>query len=180
MNLRTDWDGFITELDSRWPRGGTVYLARDSNLVLASAYDPEDRVIITTKTAEDWDSVRVQLGDRGHQVRIGIWSPQAEALTLEDLHIAAIAYESAERRPGLWVDAFSYRPTPGDAVSRLLEEFLEDGSIEAVDADLFMKIAKPNVVILGPEDIQAFLARNPAKEEAAPALSDEESSEEGG
>ncbi|QYK53026.1 MAG: hypothetical protein KF824_12300 [Fimbriimonadaceae bacterium] len=160
MQLRTDWEGFIAELRNRWPNGATVYLARDGQFTLLTALDPSDKTIFSARVSDTLESLSAQLQGMGHDCRNGIWTTQSGATMLEDLHIAAVAYKSDEKKPGLWVDCFPYLPTQSEVISKILEEFNADGTLETTDNDLFANIAVPNVVILTPAEIQQFIGKN--------------------
>lgn len=162
MQLRTDWEGFIAELQNRWPNGATVYMARDGQFTLLTTLDPEDKTIFSARVPEILEILTDKLISYGHQCRTGIWTTQSGTTMLEDLHIAAVAYKSDEKKPGLWVDCFPHQPTHSEVMTKLLAEFNDDGTLETTDNDLFAKIAVPNIVILSPAEIQQYIGRNHA------------------
>jgi len=160
MQLRTDWEGFIAELRNRWPNGATVYLARDGQFTLLTALDPSDKTIFSARVPDTLESLTAQLVEIGHECRNGLWTTQSGTTMMEDLHVAAVAYKSDEKKPGLWVDCFPYSPTHSEIMTKMLEEFNADGTLETTDNDLFARITIPNVVILTPAEIQQFIGRN--------------------
>ncbi len=160
MQLRTDWDGFIGELQNRWVNGATVYLARDGQFTILTTLDPEDKTIFSARVTDSLESVSSKLQKLGHTCRNGIWTTESGTPMLEELHIAAVAYKSDESQPGLWVDCYPHAPTHSEIISNLLEEFNADGTLETKDNEIFVKIASPTVVVLTPAQIQQFLGRN--------------------
>lgn len=79
---------------------------------------------------------------------------------MDELYVAAVAYRTEHKEPGLWVDVYNTAPSPSRVLAKLLEEFNTDGTLDHADNETFQKIAHPNVVILSPEHIQNFLAQN--------------------
>lgn len=170
MQLRTDWDGFIGELQNRWIGGATVYLARDGQFTILTAMDPGDKTIFSSRVSENLESVSQKLSALGHTCRNGIWTTESGTPMLEELHIAAVAYISDERQPGLWVDCYPHAPTQSEIISNLLGEFNADGTLESTDNDDFIKMASPTIVVLTPAQIQQFLGKNqPVVEDLTPS-----------
>lgn len=160
MQLLTDWDGFLAEMQNRWPKGATIFLARDGRFTVLTASDTQDGIIFRCKHAIALEEARHLLQTLGHTCQNGVWSSETEHQSLDELYIAAVAYKSDEKQPGLWVDVYNHYPTPSTVLSKLLNEFNSDGTLDQADNDTFQKIANPNVVILTPEQIQHFLGQN--------------------
>ena len=96
--------------------------------------------------------------ESGLEVFEGEWSEDRTEASEEEpaLYVAAIAYRSKERAPGLWVDAFESPPIQGQVLKALYDEFLENGEIQDVSFEEFVRISEPTVVIVSPEDLSAF------------------------
>ncbi|MBS1709255.1 MAG: hypothetical protein JSS65_11130 [Armatimonadetes bacterium] len=74
--------------------------------------------------------------------------------------IGAVAYKSDEPKPGLWVDAFPIRPSAGDVLASMYQEFEDEGLVPPDKLDAFLVAVEPNVVILEPDEIEAMLVRH--------------------
>lgn len=93
----------------------------------------------------------------------GSWSqgtdlPDRE-ISISEAYVAAIAYQSSEHKPGIWVDAFPSLPTQVQALRALFDEFRATGEIAEVSFEEFVRLANPNVVIVGPAEIHSFLTQ---------------------
>jgi hypothetical protein len=166
MQLLTDWDGFKTELQNRWPNGATVYLSRQGEFTTATATDPEQTFIFRCQHQIPLEQAKQDLESVGHACRNGRWTTESESASLDELYIAAVAYQSDQKEPGLWIDVYTQAPTPSQVLANLLAEFNADGTLDHADNDSFSKIAFPNIVILSPQNIQSFLAQNQVKNKA--------------
>lgn len=160
MRLEADWETFLLEINDRWPKGARVYLERRGGLTYATAAQTDQELVIIARLPRTLESVDKELKALGHETRRGRWADDNEPPGYGDVWIAAIAYQADDKKPGLWVDAFPYPPNASHALSTLLEEFNEDGTLEQVDNDAFQSMAHPNLIILTPADIQAFVARH--------------------
>lgn len=160
MQLLTDWTGFIAELQNRWPNGATVYLARDGRFTILTTTDPDDGTLFRCKHAIPLEEAKSKLTAIGHTCRNGVWSTESDHQSMDELYVAAVAYRTEHKEPGLWVDVYNTAPSPSRVLAKLLEEFNTDGTLDHADNETFQKIAHPNVVILSPEHIQNFLAQN--------------------
>ena len=98
---------------------------------------------------------------KGMEVAHGGWSHNVAGISdsLGELpYIAAIAYKSSDEMPGLWVDAFSETPTVAVAIKALYDEFRDTGEIGDISLEEFVRVANPNVTIVGPNELERFLA----------------------
>lgn len=168
MQLLTDWDGFLAEMQNRNPNGATIYLSRDGRYTVLTHLDPTDQILFRCEHAIPLEEATSALATLGHTCRTGVWSTETEHQSLDELYIAAIAYKSDETQPGLWIDAYDYPPNPSEVLSKLLEEFNAEGTLDHADNETFTKLAKPNIIILSPEDIQNFLAQNQSHHQIEP------------
>jgi len=105
--------------------------------------------------------VRRKLELAGFEVFEGEWGEAGEwpsdRMVEEPIYIAAIAYRSRERTPGLWVDAYPALPTNATALRTFYDELSTNGEILEISFEEFVRAANPNVVILGPNELQNFV-----------------------
>lgn len=160
MQLLTDWDGFLAELQDRWPRGTRVYLAREGKSTVLTVRDEESKAIYCCRHNAPIGEVAAALQALGHTCHNGAWSTASENRPPDEIFVSAVAYFSDGKQPGLWVDVGTHYPTPSSVIAKLLAEFHADGTLSDTDHDTFHKVARPNVVILTPDHIQNFLAAN--------------------
>lgn len=126
--------------------------------VSISAVNVSADVMVTTSTDLDLEETRQFLEQAGLTVRDGQWASDLDQpeQALADLHIAAVAYRSNESMPGLWMEAYPTAPTPADVLLDMYQEFVSTGELREIGIDEFKKLANPNVLILGPEEIRSF------------------------
>jgi len=107
------------------------------------------------------DRASVVLSEAGLTVANGVW--HVEHLTLpdesHDCYVAAVSYVSPEDRPGVWVDAYGAMPTQVQVLMAMYEELTATGELREVNFDTFVELAKPNVAIVTPREIEAFLSQ---------------------
>lgn len=161
MVLQVDFEGFAAAVREYAPGAG-VYLSRARTQTLASAADPWSQTIVQALTPLASAEARSALEAEGLQVRSGAWlhSPvEAEASEQAPMWVAAVAYISAERMPGLWVESFPQEPTTAEVLTALIEEYQETGEVTSMTVDEFRRYSLPNIVILGPDELDRFLRR---------------------
>ncbi|MFM9874499.1 MAG: hypothetical protein ACKVQS_13670 [Fimbriimonadaceae bacterium] len=163
MQLLTDWTGFLAELQNRWPDGATIYLARDGRYTTLTTIDQNDNILFRCKHVIPMEEAITKLTEIGHTCRNGVWSTESDHQSLDELYIAAVAYRTEHKEPGLWVDVYNSHPSPSKVLTKLLDEFNADGTLSEADNETFQKFAHPNIVILTPEQIQGFLGQNQAQ-----------------
>ncbi len=73
------------------------------------------------------------------------------------LYIAAVAYKSDKKSPGVWVDAYLSEPTPAQVLKAIYDEFKETGELNEVSMEEFVRLASPNVIVVSPSNIQTYL-----------------------
>ena len=105
--------------------------------------------------------IRAKLQKDGFEVREGEWTDSGEGASdrigERQAHIAAVAYVSREKTPGLWLDAFPAQPVTGAVLRSFYDELAANGEIPEVSFEEFVRLASPNVIIVGPSEIQGFL-----------------------
>ncbi|HXH61093.1 MAG TPA: hypothetical protein VNI20_07015 [Fimbriimonadaceae bacterium] len=153
MVLTVPLEGFIADALAG---GGkkTVYVTTLGNYCIATFAD--NGTVVRADALSPASEVRQTLEKAGLEVREGFWGDKLEDHSA--LWVAAVAYKSAEDTPGLWVDTYETKPSPGQVLSGLYDEFRADGDVGDVSLEEFIRRADPNVVILSPEQ-QAEFAR---------------------
>jgi hypothetical protein len=71
--------------------------------------------------------------------------------------VAAVSYASGTNQPGVWVDAFEGPPTTVQVLRSVYEEFRKNGEMPEVSFEEFVRIANPNVAIVTPPELAAYL-----------------------
>lgn len=160
MTLTVDWAHFPAAVTRHVAVGAEVYLLAQPDGAIATAADPDRDILVTAHTRKARDAAEQDLIGAGFTVLRGRWRQEGDPEDESRLWVAAVAYRSSEEKPGLWVDGFPYAPTPADVLSRMVEEFREDGTLHPSLAARFSEFGHPNVLILGPDEISAFLERN--------------------
>jgi hypothetical protein len=139
-----------------WPLGARTYV---------SACDPRQGLIIASVAEMSVAQSEDALKALGLNVRHGKWSPNAESADVMDSEgftVVAISYKSSESMPGLWVDASPVPVSEAQALRSMFDEFCDTGEVTDVEFEEFLRQASPNVLILGLDDLRAFLREKPS------------------
>ena len=159
MILHVDWDDFINEVHNRFPSKVTVYLRRIAGRTQASVGDSASNFVIQTIVPVTLNSVEASLNSAGFKTSRGFWGAESHLDNDSETWIGAVAYQSDEDRPGLWIDAFDHHPTKSEVLDALLDEFTDDGLLQNIDRITFQDSARPNVIIVNPDELQGMLIR---------------------
>lgn len=136
-----------------------AYLSKVGNRCTVTVGDPNGRFVIQADTPMDEDQVRASLTEQGMLIGHGRWVPDplaGELQVRESLFVAAVAYKSAEEKPGLWIHAYRGEPTVGDVVKAFYHEMSEEAGLTAVPLETFLAATEPHVLVLNPEQLEAF------------------------
>ncbi|MBV6458489.1 MAG: hypothetical protein HONBIEJF_01617 [Fimbriimonadaceae bacterium] len=159
MTLQVPFRNFISAV-SRHLERPLVYLHRDGATTTVSAADPGRGVVVTSTTDESLSKIKERLDHEGFSVSDGQWT-EGHALQSEEerqeTYIGAVAYRTRDESPGLWLDAFPSEPTPAIVLQAIYSEFETHGEMGEVSFEEFLRLAKPTVVIVSPEQVAAFL-----------------------
>ncbi|HZH97357.1 MAG TPA: hypothetical protein VEX38_00170 [Fimbriimonadaceae bacterium] len=138
-----------------------AYLRRKGKGTEVSAGNPAQNLIIVSRSSEELEATSSSLSSKGLECREGSWVAEEAVETPEESHafIAAVAYRSREQMPGVWIDAFPFPPHQADVLQAMYEEFIENAEIKDVPFEDFVQMAKPNVVIVSPEEVAGYLKR---------------------
>jgi hypothetical protein len=139
-----------------------VFAKAQGQTVRLTAADPDKPAVVASTAAGPLDAARTRLEEEGLEVLEGEWrgkdwAPEADEIPCAS-YIAAVAYSSREPTPGLWVDAYPAAPLPGTVLRAFYDELAGNGEIPEVSFEEFVRLTSPNVVILGPEELQSYVA----------------------
>lgn len=165
MVLRVEVERFAAEVRSRLAVTD-VYVTPHGTGSLGTAAHPDRDLVICCLCHRTAQELKRQLEADGLTAHAGAWSLEGEdpiALQQNEGWIAAVAYRTAEAKPGLWLDAYPAEPSPAEVLMNLYEEFRETGELGDYSFEDFMRQANVNVIIVGPEEAARFVERNAAK-----------------
>lgn len=133
---------------------------RSRGVVATAVHVSEDRMVASSTHLTLTDA-RKLLEKKGMSIHRGRWSlevePELEPLELKSAYIGAVAYETNEGRPGIWVDVYAEMPTQVLVLRALYEEFRSTGELVDVSFEEFVRLGKPNVAIVSPAEITKYL-----------------------
>ncbi len=156
MVLRVAAEDF-PEAVRRYAQSGEVFVSESSGLTAMSAVDPDTGVIVTATSELSVAETRLLLEAADLKVMEGEWSRQPEN-PATDYFVAAVSYRSKDPSPGLWVSAYRRQPTVMDVLRAVYDEFVETGEASKATFEQFLNSAKPNVLILSPDDLKSFVS----------------------
>lgn len=159
LTLEVHFHQFHDEIQHRC-KGERVYISEIKRRVICSCFESKTGVLVRCETTDPIVEVEKKLGALGHEIARGYWSRSEEENiheSFDDLYLAGVAYVSAESKPGIWLDAYSEEPTVHQVLTRLFDEFRENGEVADVNFEDFMQLAMPNVVLLKPDEIRYHL-----------------------
>ena len=160
MTLHVPFDEFPDTV-KRLLGHSEAYLEMRARGVVATAVHSSEERMVATSTPLTFTDARKALEKHGMTIYKGRWSlevePDMEPIDLQRAYIGAVAYESGEDRPGIWVDVFSELPTQVLVLRALYEEFRSTGELTDVSFEEFVRLGKPNVAIVSPAEIAKFI-----------------------
>lgn len=157
MILTVPYSEFL-ETAKRFDIGEVFVEPAEKGVVLTGLLPNRDHVL-RAWTEEDRTAVERELTPLGFLVLTGEWTRDAVSPdhTLDRCWVAAVAYVSDKKMPGIWVDAFDAEPTPAQVLKAVYDEFLATGELNEVSMEEFVRLAEPNVVIVTPSSLKSFL-----------------------
>lgn len=160
MILHVAFEQF-TETVARILKTKDVFLVERNGLTAVTAGDPTLRAVVASLVREPRGAVQSKLTEQGYTVADGEWtdagSTAFDSQPDRIVYVAAVAFNSREKTPGLWMDAYPAPPAQGLVLRTFYDELVANGEIGEVSFEEFVRMADPNVVILGPNEIQSFL-----------------------
>jgi hypothetical protein len=160
MTLQVPFDQFAKAVE-RTLGVKLAFVRPHAGGALVTAADPAKGVVLAALSGKSCDEARKALTDAGMEIYEGGWSIEGslemEASPLSEAYVAAVAYESSDKKPGLWVDAFTTLPTEIQVLKGLYEEFRTSGQLDEVSFEEFVRMANPTIVIASPKELLSFL-----------------------
>lgn len=160
MTLQVPFDQFVKTAE-RFAGSKEAFVSPHTSGAMITSAKPSGNVIVVSVTELSPKDATQRLKAAGMETFDGVWSLDGEIELgehpMSNLHIAAVAYESADARPGIWVDAYSAPPTQVLALRSMYEEMRKTGELDDVSFEEFVRLANPTVVTIGPAELLAFL-----------------------
>ena len=154
--MTVPFEGFAVAV--RRTFGGKIaFLGSVGRYTVVTAGDPTTGTLVRSDALMSKEDATKALAKAGIEVAEGTWSDKG----VEDsaLWVAAVAYRSSEAMPGLWIETYDTEPTKGQVLTDLYDEFCENGEIDDLPLDDFVRSAQANIVILSPESQAAMAQR---------------------
>lgn len=160
MILHVEFDQFAPTVE-RLLHAKEAYIRHHGGTTVVSAAQPDKHAVVASSVRETVEHVRSRLEKEGFEVHEGEWTDAGESpadrLGDRQCYIAAVSYVSREKMPGLWLDAYPAEPVTGSVLRAFYDELEGNGEIAEVSFEEFIRLANPNVVIIGPSEIQSYL-----------------------
>lgn len=149
MVLRVPFEQFASTVLRR-ATGKEVFLCQEMGVTLATASNPDKNLLFASSTVLPLAEARKALESAGLDVFDGQWSLESDGVSglQSKMHVAAVAYRSANTMPGLWVDAFAAETGPNEALKAMYDELLENGEIDGISFEEFLRLGEANVLVL--------------------------------
>lgn len=165
MVLHVPFPEFRRAID-RWVGSPVAYLEQVGPVVRATAVNPLHRVLVCSDLSGGIEQAEARLREEGFEVHRGSWTEAGlgglespDDGTVSRPFIAAVAFQSDEDRPGVWVDAYPYPPTEAQILNAMHDEMTTNGEISEVAFETFVRLSKPTVAVLSPEEIDNYARR---------------------
>lgn len=156
MVLTVPFEGFAKAVRDTF--GGSVaYLSSIGRYTVATAGDCAKGVLIRSDVLMSMEEAANLLKAAGLNVANGVWRDRG--VEEHALWVAAIAYHSSQSMPGLWIETYDSEPTKGQVLTDMYDEFCENGEVDDLPLDDFVRAANANIVILSPENQAAMAQR---------------------
>jgi hypothetical protein len=163
MVLRVGFDEFASTA-KRLLGVDEVFVAERGAGTLATAASPGKELIVAAAFPHSTSAVIEKLKQAGLQASEGEWSLGGEGLEISqvncELHVGAVAYNSKDTKPGLWVDAFVEPRNQTQVLRAMFDELRETGELGEISFEEFIRLANPTVVLLTPTDLSRFVAQD--------------------
>jgi hypothetical protein len=165
MTLQVPFDAFAETAKRVADVNEAFVMSRGKGCVISCA-NPAKSVHIVSASPRPADEIKAELG-KAMTVTDGIWTEDPsfdlEADPITSAHVAAVAYESTEHVPGMWIDVFADHPTHVQVLRSMYDEFRQTGEVSDVSFEEFIRQSNPNVVVVTPAQLRGFLDANMAK-----------------
>jgi hypothetical protein len=155
MTLRIPFEGFVGAV-KRHLNAKEAYVFSDDGKTVLTAGDKGGSLVIACYTRRTEEEARQMLNENGLEAYTGAWSVNDDSELFEVPYVAAVSYRASKTMTGVWVDAYSRKPSEADVLERMYSEFKQDGTIGDVTLEGFITSAQLNVQIVTPEQIEKF------------------------
>ncbi len=156
MVLTVPFEGFADTV-KRLFEGKVAFLSSVGRYTVVTAGDPGTGTLVRSDVLLSKEEAEKSLKRAGFEVIAGIWHDKGAEQNA--LWVAAVAYHSSEVTPGLWIETYDSEPTKGQVLTDLYDEFCQNGEIDDLPLDDFVRSANANIVILSPENQAAMAQR---------------------
>jgi hypothetical protein len=165
MTLQVPFEAFA-ETAKRIADASEAFVIARAGTCIVTCASPAKGVHIVATCRKPLDEVKSALSEK-MRVFEGLWTEEV-GFDIEDdpivkAHVAAVAYQSSEHMPGIWVDVFPEQPTHIQALRAMFDEFTQTGEVTDVSFEEFIRQSNPNVVVVTPSQLRGFLDANLAK-----------------
>jgi hypothetical protein len=151
----------FAELARTWGVKQAFVQATGDTVTLSAAHPTLDRLLLAKGkgVAEEFKS---DLRTAGLEALTGTWNGVESLIALEEgeedwPYVASVSFVSSEDVPGVWVDAYRELPAQVTVLRRLFDDFRSTGELEDVAFEEFVRLARPNVVIVSPADLREYV-----------------------
>jgi hypothetical protein len=159
MILRVAYDHIVDELRARLP-GQPAYIGLVAGLSVVSGGDTAEGFTLYALCRQGTEVARAHLLEAGIEVRTGSWVTPGDLVDVDDeparYWVATVGYRGRDPKPGVWMDAFPAEPTPAEVLRAIYQEFRETGELVETSFEEFLRLAHPNVVVLGPDEASRY------------------------
>jgi hypothetical protein len=160
MTLRVPFELF-SETVRRVCGGNEAYVASTEHGCIATAYEADKGIRVLAKEGGPAKAAKEKLEKSGMKVSTGYWADGEEDVpepAPRVPYVAAVSYEAMNHHPGVWIDAYAELPTPAQALRAMYDEFSDTGELHEVSFEEFVRLAKPNVVVVTPSELLSYVA----------------------
>jgi hypothetical protein len=138
--------------------------------------NPETNLLIVVQTLigspQEVGDIEHTLKQEGITVFTGSWLEQGMSAATQGAQgptvsagpdgqfwVAAVAYNSADDEPGVWMEAFPTQPEEDEVLHAMFDEFVTSGDLADASYEDFVSDAAPTVQIVAARDIQQWLRK---------------------
>ena len=158
LTLRVPFDQF-SETVRRVVGSDEAYVVSTENGCICTAFDTSKKVRVLCKEPGPAKAAKEKLEKSGMKIRTGYWAEGDEDVPEPAPavpFVAAVSYDATNHHPGVWIDAYDALPTAAQVLRAMYDEFSDTGELQDVSFEEFVRLAKPNVVIVTPSELISY------------------------
>jgi hypothetical protein len=160
MTLQVPFEGFAKAAQSLADTKAAFFTHHASGTVVTCA-NPEKAIHIVAVSKLPCEEAKKLLEKEGLHVQEGIWTEEGnvdlEKDPLSTAFVAAVSYQSSEHVPGVWVDSYPDQPNHVQVLRTMYEEFRQNGEVDDVTFEEFIRLSNPNVVVVSASELRGYL-----------------------